>query len=107
MSDRLQSEFRRVVRTIIGDMERQVAPGIVEARGVERLMMIVERDELPAERMRRENAAAMREMEALGNTRDSAMQIAKRRTENPHTQEILAQRFRRLRRTKNKRAVLA
>ena|SRR6266404_4460123 len=92
-----------VVRAIVADVRRQVAPAIVEARGVERLMAIIEGDERPAERIRRENASALFEMAALGNTRDSAWQVAKRRSDDPHTREMLAQRFRRLRR-KRKRA---
>jgi hypothetical protein len=45
------------------------------ARGVERLLRIGE-DERPAERIQRENAAALREMDELGNTRDAAWKLA-------------------------------
>jgi hypothetical protein len=93
-----------VVRAIIEDVGRRVAPAIVEARGVERLMVIIEGDERPAERYRRENAAALIEMEALGNTRDAAMRVARRWSSDPIERHNLAQRFRGLRRrTKMKR----
>jgi hypothetical protein len=79
---------------------------VVVARGIERLRPIFEGDERPAERIRRENASALIEMASLGNSRNAAMQVARRRSTDPHTRKILAQRFRRLRRTKNKRALL-
>src|SRR5437868_5937625 len=63
-----------VVRAIVADAARRVAPAIVVARGVERLMAIIE-GERPAERIRRENASALQEMAALGDTRDSAWQV--------------------------------
>src|SRR6266478_9945595 len=91
------------IREILADARRLVAPEVVVARGVERLLAIIEGDERPAERIRRESASALQEMAALGNTRDSAWQVAKRRSDDPHTREMLAQRFRRLRR-KRKRA---
>ena len=95
-----------VVRAIIADVGRSVAPAIVEARGVERFAAILEGDAArPAERIRRENASALLEMAALGNGRDAAMRVAGRRSLDPYTRERLAQRFRRLRRTKLKRAV--
>ena len=95
------------VRAIVADAGRLVAPEIVVARGVERLMAIsyIAGDERPAERIRRENASALLEMAALGNGRDAAMRVAGRRSLDPYTRERLAQRFRRLRRTKLKRAV--
>jgi hypothetical protein len=43
------------VRAIIEDVERRMAREIVIARGVERVLRIIESDELPAERYRREN----------------------------------------------------
>jgi hypothetical protein len=89
-----------VVRAIMTDMERRVAPGIVEARGVERLQAIIEGDELPAERSRRENARALLEMEAISNKRKAASEVAKNWTRDPHRRIILAQRFRRLLRSK-------
>jgi hypothetical protein len=60
--------------------------------------------ERPAERRRRENAAAMVEMDELerqGRRRDAAMIVARRTAINPHDPneiEMLAQRLRRLRR---------
>jgi hypothetical protein len=88
------------VNAIVDDATRQMARSIVVARGVERIRPILEGDERPAERVRRENAAALAQMAALGNTRDAAMQVARRWTSDPHTKKILAQRFRRLRRQK-------
>ena len=88
-----------LVRAIIADVRKGVTDAIVVARGVERLAALIEGDERPAERIRRENASALLDMAAfLGNSRDAAMQIARRRTSDPHTRKILAQRFRRLRR---------
>lgn len=94
------------VRAILADAKRRVADEIVVARGVQRLEAIIEGDELPAERIRREGASALLEMAALGNSRDAAMQVARRRSSDPHTREMLAQRFRRLRLTKKKRTLL-
>jgi hypothetical protein len=95
------------VREIVADVERRVAPSIIVARGVERLtLLLFDTDERPAERIRRENASALLEMAARGNTRDAAMKVAKLRSQDPHTRQMLAQRFRRLRRrTKNKRTL--
>lgn len=92
--------IRDAVRAIMADMDRRVAPGIVEARGVERLERIIEGDELPAERIRRENADALVEMAAIGNKRKAASEVAKSWTRDPHRRIILAQRFRRLLRSK-------
>jgi hypothetical protein len=103
--DQLRRDLVPIVREIIADVNRRVTPDVVVARGVERLLIAIEGDERPAERIRRENDAAMREMAARGNTRDSARQVANLWSRDPHTREILAQRFRRLRRTKKKRAV--
>jgi len=80
------------------DVQRRVTTEVVIARSVERLLALFESDERPAERKRRENLAALQEMAALGNTRDSARQVANRRSSDPHTREMLAQHFRRLRR---------
>jgi hypothetical protein len=105
VSDLRELQLVAAVRAIVADVERRVAREVVVARGVERLLTIIESEQRPAERIRRENTAALIEMAALGNTRDAAMQIAKRRSGDPHTRQMLAQRFRRLRRIKNKRAV--
>jgi hypothetical protein len=87
------------VRAIVADVQRNMAPAVVTARGVERMkVLIFDSDERPAERVRRENAEALHEMAALGNTRDAAWRVAGRRSKDPHTRTILAQRFRRLRR---------
>ena len=118
MSDAADPRLVAAVRAIVADAGRLVptssstnwmamAPEIVVARGVERLMAIsyIAGDERPAERIRRENASALLEMAALGNGRDAAMRVAGRRSLDPYTRERLAQRFRRLRRTKMKRAL--
>ena len=102
--DQLRRELAPIVRAIIADVERRVAHAVVEARAIERLSLIIEGDELPAERHRRENAVAIAEMERLGNTRDAATIVARRWSDNPHRQEMLAQRFRRLRRKKKRTA---
>jgi hypothetical protein len=88
------------VRTIIADIRRGVTDAVVVARGVEFLGVLIEGDERPAERYRRENAQALREMAALGDSRDSAMQVARRWSSDPNTRQTLAQRFRGLRRTR-------
>jgi hypothetical protein len=103
--DQLRRDLVPIVCAIVADVERRVATEVIVARGLERLLLIIEGDERPAERLRRENASALLEMAALGNTRDAAMQVARRRSSDPHTREMLAQRFRRLRRrVKKKRA---
>jgi hypothetical protein len=94
----IRSDLAAVVREIAADVERRVARDVVVARGVERLLPFFESDELPTERIRRENASALREMAALGDTRDAAMKVARRLSSDPHRREMLAQRFRRLRR---------
>jgi hypothetical protein len=101
--DPRQSAVECVVREMFADARRFVAPGVVMARGVERLMKIIDSDERPAERYRRENDAALREMAARGNSRDSARQVARLFSSDPHTREMYAQRFRELRRKKLKR----
>src|SRR5882757_8951749 len=96
--DQLRRDLAPIVRAIIADVERRVTREVVVARGVERLLLVIEGDERPAERQRRENASALREMAALGNTRDAARKVAARRSKDPHTRKMLAQNFRRLRR---------
>jgi hypothetical protein len=96
------------VRLVISDIQRSVAPAIAEARFFQCLDQVLEeRDARPAERNRRESAEALREMETLGNTRDAAMKVAKRRAPgNPERQKILAQSYRKTRLRKKKRAGL-
>jgi hypothetical protein len=102
-----QSELMRIdqrlvaaVRAIVADAGRlvaPVAPEIVVARGVERLMAIIEGDESPSERCRRENAEALPYMAALGNGRGAALKAAKRAYPgNPGAHHRVSQRFRRL-----------
>jgi len=101
MSDAADPRLVAAVRAIVADAGRQVAPEIIVARGVERFAAILEGDAArPAERTRRENASALLEMTALGNSRGAAMKVARRRSSDPNTQDRLAQNYRRLRRTK-------
>jgi hypothetical protein len=94
MSDQRHVDF---VRTIVADVRRGVTDAIVEARAAERLEALLEGDdERPSERIRRENAAALAAMAALGNSRDAAWQVAGRRTKDPHKRKMLAQRYRRV-----------
>jgi hypothetical protein len=105
MSDACDNRDPRLVAVILAiaeDGARQIARAVVVARGIERLRPFIEGDERPAERYRRENASALIEMEALGNSRGAAMQVARRRSNDPDTRYRLAQRFRRLLREKNK-----
>lgn len=89
------------VNAIFDDaVARQRSRAVVVARGVQRLKLIIEGDERPAERIRRENASALSEMAALGNTRGAAMKVASRRESDPHKRTMLAQRLRRLRRVR-------
>lgn len=78
-----------------------MAPAVAVARGVQRVLAIIEPDERPAERIARENAAMLAEMAALGNTRSAATIVAMRRSSDPNARYNLAQRLRRLRRNKN------
>jgi hypothetical protein len=96
------------VRLMISDIQRSVAPAIAEARFFERHDQILEeRDARPAERYRKESAEVLIEMEARGNTRGAAMKVARLRAPgNPERQQILAQRYRKIRLRKNKRARL-
>jgi hypothetical protein len=94
------SILRAAVRDIMADMRRNIAPGIVEARGVERFKKIFEPDESPTEQYRRENADGLRWMAALGNARGSALKAARHVSSNPSAHHRLAQRFRRLLREK-------
>ena len=104
--DQLRRDLAPIVRGIIADVERRVTPEVVVARGVERLLLAIESDERPAERYRRENAALQIEMEALGNTRDAAMKVARRWSSDPMEQHNLAQRCRDLRRKKKETQAL-
>jgi hypothetical protein len=84
------------INAIVDDAAKHMARAVVVARGIERLRPILEGDESPAERCRRENASALIEM-ALG---DTPMQVAKRLSKDPNTRHRFAQRFRRLLREK-------
>jgi hypothetical protein len=92
-----------IVRAAVDDVaDRQLARPVAVARAVERILVLVDGDELRSDRIRRENEAALLEMAALGNSRDAAMPVARRRTNDPHQREMSAQRFRRFRREKKK-----
>jgi hypothetical protein len=93
MGDQRHVDF---VRTIVADVRRGVTDAIVEARAAERLEALLEGDERPSERIRRENAAALAAMAALGNSRDAAWRVAGRCTKDPHKRKMLAQRYRRV-----------
>src|SRR5260221_2646402 len=87
-----------VVRRLISDVRRSVAPAIAEARFFEGWKAIRAEDtESPAERCRRENAEALRVMAALGNGRGAALKAAQRAyPTNPSAHHRVAHRFRRL-----------
>jgi hypothetical protein len=97
---RLDPRIADVVRAIIADIRRGVTDAVVVGRGVELLGALIEGDERPAERYRRENAEALREMAARGNSRAAARQVARLFSSDLNTQQTLAQRFRGLRRTR-------
>jgi hypothetical protein len=95
------------VRVLISDIRRSVTPAVAEARFFQCWDQVLEELEASTrERSRRETAKAILEMEALGNTRDAAMKVARRRApSNPDRQKILAQNYRKIR-LKKKRAML-
>jgi hypothetical protein len=75
-----------------------MARSVLVARGYERLRPIIEGDESPAERYRREGAKALREMAELGNRRGAAAEVARHWSKDPRTRHRLGQWFRKLRR---------
>jgi hypothetical protein len=85
------------INAIADDEASGRARSVVVARGYDLLRPIIEGDESPSERCRRENAAATVAMEA-GST---PMQVARRLSTNPAAQHRYAQRFRELLRKKN------
>jgi hypothetical protein len=111
ISDPRQAAIERAVRGVDARDPRIVAAinaiaddeasgrtrAVVVSRGYQRLLPIIEGDESPAERSRRENAAAMIAMEAGS----SPMQVARRLSTNPNARHRYAQRFRELLRKKN------
>ncbi|WP_409188597.1 hypothetical protein [Bradyrhizobium sp. RDM4] len=103
--NQLRRTLGPLVRSIVADVQRRVATEVIESRAVERILVVIAGgDELPSERHRRENEAAMAEMERCGNGRNAAMKVARRWSSNPHEQQMLAQRFRRERLKRKKRA---
>jgi len=90
-----------VVRLLISDIRRSVAPAVAEARFFESWDAIrADNSEAPAERCRRENAQALRIMAGLGNARGAALKAAERLSDDPSAHHRLSQRFRRLLREK-------
>jgi hypothetical protein len=84
--------------------DRRIAPPVAVSRAVERILAIL--DEIPTEQARLDAAYVLAELDRLGN-RSAASSLARRLAPgDPHRQEILAQRFRRLRRKKANRARL-
>jgi hypothetical protein len=64
--------------------------------------------ERPAQRLHRENAELLAQLDAMGGGRDAAMKIARRTVVDPNDAvavDLMAQRIRRLRRNRTKRAV--
>ena len=94
---RLDPRLVDIVRAIVADIRRGLPDGVVVARGVDRLTDILEGDESPSERCRRENAEALPYMAALGNGRGAALKAAKRAyPNNPSAHHRVSQRFRKL-----------
>jgi hypothetical protein len=86
------------INAIADDEAKHKARAVVVARGYERLRPLIEGDESPSERYRREGAKALSEMAALGNRRGAAGKVAQRWSKVPKTQYRLSQWFRKLRR---------
>jgi hypothetical protein len=84
------------INAIADDEARHVSRPVLVARGLQRLRPIIEGDESPAERYRREAAKALREMAELGNGRGVARKVARRWSKDPRTQHRLGQRFQKL-----------
>ena len=95
--------YRAELRALFADVDRGVMRPVAVARCVERLTKIGASDERPAERVERENAWALREMDKRGNSRDSAWKVAGLLTKDPHARLMYTQRFRRCRRRRRRR----
>jgi hypothetical protein len=94
MSDRTDPRLVAVINAIADDAVMNRARATVVARGLQLLEPILA-GEPHAERWRRQNADALREMAALGNARGVAQKVARRMApNNPSEQYNLAQRFR-------------
>jgi hypothetical protein len=90
------------ILAIAADGALRLSSATTLARGRQLLEPIIEGDEQPAKRHRRENAEARAAMEVLGNKRGSALKVAKAMTKHcPHRTHAYAQRFRKLLRKKN------
>jgi len=94
------TRLEAIVLGIIEDVEARKARSIVIARGAENIRsLIAEATTRPAEHIRRENEIALKAMaDFAGNPRDAARFVARKMSDDPHEQEIWAQRLRRLRR---------
>ena len=84
------------INAIADDEAKHKTRAIVVARGYELLRPIIEDDESPGERYRREGAQALREMAALGNRRGAASEVARRWSKDPRKRYRLGQWFRKL-----------
>jgi hypothetical protein len=84
------------INAILDDGASGRTRSVVVARGYERLRPIIEGDESPAERYRRQRAQALREMAALGNRRGVAGKVANSWSKDPRTRRRLGQWFRKL-----------
>jgi hypothetical protein len=85
------------INAIADDEARHVSRSVLVARGLQRLRPLIEGDESPSERCRRENAEALPYMAALGNGRGAALKAAKRAyPDNPSAHHRVSQRFRRI-----------
>jgi hypothetical protein len=96
MDDARDPRIVAAINAIADDEARHKARSVVVARGYERLRPIIEGDESPGERYRREGAQALREMAALGNRRGAAAEVAKRWSKDPRKRHRLGQWFRKL-----------
>ena len=96
MDDARDPRLVAAINAIADDEARHVSRPVLVARGLQRLRPILEGDESPAERYRREAAKALREMAELGNERGAAAKVARRLSKDPWTQHRLGQRFRKL-----------
>ena len=98
MDDARDPRLVAAINAIADDEAKHVSRPVLVARGLQRLRPIIEGDESPAERYRREGAKALREMAELGNGRGAAAQVARRWSKDPRAQHKLGQWFRKLRR---------
>ena len=75
--------YRAELRALFADVDRGVMRPVAVARCVERLTKIGASDERPAERVERENAWALREMDKRGNSREFCVESSRSSYEGP------------------------